>query len=497
MATSEVLRVNDNDQECEHVDILEKAARALREAPVPDGPSSAALNEVLTVVREAVDTSPRTGRLGSSWYRLGNYVIHPSRTAGWRAAVLASAACTLIALTVLIVFSAQRGAFAAGLDHMRKARSIVCHVRKTTRIQMQPDLTGEVSTIDSSAAKAISNAVLALTEEEKLYVSTEHGVRINKFEDGALVRTIYLRPGQPTLILDPVERAYYVAHAHEGGMPEAYSETSSLDPISRMDMTLIYHPYEPHRLIDGLRNMRGDADRMLGRKTIDGRDAIGYEIAGERVGFGPPWTDYAEENRAELWLDAATDVPLRLAFSYVQRIAPTPQTPTAVVQHVSAVYDGFEWDTPRPAEWFNVAIPSDFTSRDEMPPEQTDMPGEAAFLKSLEFFRESTGRYPSTLDLNGMKNEIVTLAVAMYGERVAANGGRDVGPEAPIVVPLAKLKGLTRYAYLMIADQDPEYFGDAVTPMDADEVLMRWNLDSEHRRVIYGDLRIETVPRRD
>ena len=40
---------------------------------------------------------------------------------------------------------------------------------------------------------------------------------------------------------------------------------------------------------------------------------------------------------------------------------------------------------------------------------------------------------------------------------------------------------------------EPEYFGDVVTPDDADEVLLRWRLDDGQMRVIYGDLSAETV----
>ena len=277
-------------------------------------------------------------------------------------------------------------------------------------------------------------------------------------------------------------------------MPQALPERSGQDPVSRMDFMLIYHPYEPHRLIEGLRNMTEGADRMLGRDTIDGRDVIGYEIAGKKVGFGPPWTDYADENRAELWLDAETDVPVRLAFSYVQRIAATRETPMAAEQVVSTVYDEFEWDTPLSADWFAVVIPSDFTLRAEVPPEQAAMPDESALLKSLEFFRETAARYPSSLDLNGIKNELVTLAVAIHARQIAAKVGRDADAEIRVVVPLSKLKGLTLYSYLKMADHQPEYFGDRVTPADTDKVLMRWNVDSELMRVIYGDLRVETLP---
>ena len=41
--------------------------------------------------------------------------------------------------------------------------------------------------------------------------------------------------------------------------------------------------------------------------------------------------------------------------------------------------------------------------------------------------------------------------------------------------------------------RDVAYYGDRVTPRDFDRVLLRWRLDDGDYRVIYGDLRVETV----
>ncbi len=49
------------------------------------------------------------------------------------------------------------------------------------------------------------------------------------------------------------------------------------------------------------------------------------------------------------------------------------------------------------------------------------------------------------------------------------------------------------YRKLLLEDREPEYFGSTVKPGDGSAVLMRWKLDDEYIRVIYGDLRVETV----
>jgi hypothetical protein len=52
---------------------------------------------------------------------------------------------------------------------------------------------------------------------------------------------------------------------------------------------------------------------------------------------------------------------------------------------------------------------------------------------------------------------------------------------------------LSFYQQLLEENREPEYFGATVQPGDSDAVLMRWKLDDGSFRVIYGDLRAETV----
>ena len=49
------------------------------------------------------------------------------------------------------------------------------------------------------------------------------------------------------------------------------------------------------------------------------------------------------------------------------------------------------------------------------------------------------------------------------------------------------------YATLVQDQKDPAYHGDVVAPGDAEHVLVRWKVSDSEYRVIYGDLRAETV----
>ena len=49
------------------------------------------------------------------------------------------------------------------------------------------------------------------------------------------------------------------------------------------------------------------------------------------------------------------------------------------------------------------------------------------------------------------------------------------------------------YVGLLEEKKDPAYYGNSVTPKDADKVLLRWKLPDSEYRVIYGDLHAETI----
>ncbi len=54
--------------------------------------------------------------------------------------------------------------------------------------------------------------------------------------------------------------------------------------------------------------------------------------------------------------------------------------------------------------------------------------------------------------------------------------------------------GAANFYMLLVTDQkDPAYYGDRVAPGDPNQVLMRWKISDKDYRVIFGDLKAETV----
>ncbi len=66
-------------------------------------------------------------------------------------------------------------------------------------------------------------------------------------------------------------------------------------------------------------------------------------------------------------------------------------------------------------------------------------------------------------------------------------GGSDT--EKDNVLTAAK----ARYAYLIQTGKDAVYYGDTADPRDSNAVLVQWKLSDNEYKVVFGDLREETV----
>ena len=88
----------------------------------------------------------------------------------------------------------------------------------------------------------------------------------------------------------------------------------------------------PDEFIRALQKLSAEADHELGSTTIDGSDALGYEIGGRTLGLG-----IDPDARSELWVDSRTSLPVR----YVAEVPGFEAGKTFTL-----VYDRFEWDTP-------------------------------------------------------------------------------------------------------------------------------------------------------
>ena len=373
--------------------------------------------------------------------RLGDILMSMNKTTGRRAAALLVPAACILIVAMIFLFPKQN-AFAAALEQMRLAETIVCRFQAFIDHAEQP------------------------AQDGMLYMDGKRGMRF-EMAMGDDITTVIQQPGGPLITIQPATQMVLRAHGAENLRDEPLKSA-------------------PDEFIGKFIKLTGKADRLLGRSELDGCNVEGFEISGEKLGL-----DFAaagaEENRpdrprsaARLWVDLSTNLPVRME---IECALPAP------AEHILTVYDAFKWNEPLQAGLFEPSIPDDYRTFDvNIPPRS-----EQTLLEGLKLYAELVGRYPTSLNPASVAAE---MAFAM-----AMNGPSEATSEDPTNAVAAAVNqdfitasvGCTFVRKLEADGHAPEYFGATVSPADTEEVLLRWRLDDGQMRVIYGDLRAETI----
>lgn len=412
---------------------------------------------------------------------------------GRAVAALLPAASILIVAIVYFMPSDQE-VLASALSRLREAESIVCQVTMTMKASFQA--VDETQELD--VAELNDRPDLTYVRREHLYINPAYGLKREAFSDDTLVSTTYARPDGSTVVLNHAERTYDSFDSEsEPAMPEAISDAlrELLAERPLPEFHLIGLSSSPDRLIKSLQNLTLDADRELGRRMIDGREAIGFEISGEKVGFGPPFFENTEDIHVEVWVDAESAAPARLVLHFTWTLSQISDIPIVPTYDVEAVYDQFELDVPLAAEIFEPVIPDDYKPGSFTQQQRSVLAEEADMIEALRVFAENAGRYPESLQLMDLTYEVSYLMGSLQAQRlVAKREGKDVGDLPDIQVIGQELQGLIYFAMLETSGRKPEYAGESVKPGDEESVLLRWVLEDGRERVVYGDLQVETIP---
>lgn len=376
------------------------------------------------------------------WRRLGGYLMSfKNNTAGRRAAViLAPAACIVIAVAAFMSVG-QQSAFAAAIEHLRQAKIIICELNMPTG----PEISGT-----------------QINVEGKMYVSAEYGSFVELHLGGMPLTRQYTPLEGPTLIISPATKSYFEIDisklAPEGGAKTARTPAAWINKIKAL---------ETKAHID------------LGHDIIDGIDVVGFEVDGAALGFGGASSQGVNPASMRIWVDEATERPVRIEIN----VPPDSGKPLTIL------LDKFEWHADVDPSIFEPVIPEGFIELDL----QLPRPSEKTLLLALEEIKSLTGgRYTKTLQAVYAIAELTEMRGKDPAEPLA-----DDDRQAMAQLALDLASGCQYYMQLVQKGCEPEYFGETVTADDADEVLLRWRLDDGSFRVIYGDLRVETVTASD
>jgi outer membrane lipoprotein-sorting protein len=258
-----------------------------------------------------------------------------------------------------------------------------------------------------------------------------------------------------------------ILHADKPGLVINYRE----ETYSREDP--IHGKKSPLLLLDQLARYRGQADRELGGKEIEGRKARGFEIAVAKV------DPDAGEGTLQVWVDPGTKRPLRVVLEL--------DMAQSVEQTRRMQLDEFRWDEPS-EKWLDVKPPDRFADRTPNAPDVEKQTKE--IVRALKTYAHCCGgKYP----------QVRTI----YGDVVQADLRRHLGVSSPPTKEdlenggydrvMAANNGFAWMTTLQRHNSSCAYYGKTVGPQDKEKVLFRWKLLTGEYRVIYGDLRAETV----
>ncbi|MCP4250722.1 MAG: hypothetical protein GY778_27090 [bacterium] len=386
------------------------------------------------------DTVPHRNGTGGAlrvWNRLGDYVMSLNTSTGRRAlAVLVPAACLLFIVGWFVV-GGEQSAFATAIDRLKQAKTITCRI---------------------SMPKGFEMHGMQIQAEGTLHMSDEHGSRVDMTMNGMPLTQQFTKLDGMTTSIQPLTKTYMEFDISQLGFMEVSEQT-------------------PDAFVRALFSLTDEAATELGSEVIDEREAVGYRIPGEKLGFALPNSPDGDETYAELWVDLESRLPARFLIHMPIAVQDTSLT---------MVYDEFEWDQPLEPDLFDPAIPEDYTKLEA----QLVKPTEEALMNTLQRIRSLTdGRYPPALDS-------VSVLAALH-PMITAQGRAELdelGQAGIMQLGLEVAGGAMYYMKLVRDGRDPEYFGETVTADDADQVLLRWSLDDGQIRVIYGDLEVETLP---
>lgn len=221
----------------------------------------------------------------------------------------------------------------------------------------------------------------------------------------------------------------------------------------------------------------------LGRSRLDGVEVEGFGTTDPRyaVDMGAKQVD------VKIWVDLKTELPVRSEEDLVLPGLRIRQT----------IYD-YRWDVPAAPADFEPVIPPDYKPRAGFVTKWPPLTEETA-IQGLKQGLELLGKYPETTDFPGHGSsswpKLVTLDTpAALRLKEEVKGLTEDEKANRLVEALMPMRCFTAfYAGLRFDKKDPAYYGETVTPKDADKVLLRWRLSDSEYRVIFGDLHAETV----
>jgi outer membrane lipoprotein-sorting protein len=289
-------------------------------------------------------------------------------------------------------------------------------------------------------------------------ISRDHGMKMTTEtidpNNGTTRRESYVLLQKKTVVTIEPHKKSYQRYTLNDTMLESFREQSS-DPRSMIKKILICE-YS-----------------SLGQSVIDGISVEGFQTTDPAYSRASAFG----QTDVKVWVDVKTRLPVRSETLGINEIDGEV--------HTHRVLDNFQWNVPVDAAKFEPNIPDDYTTRSG----DITVPAfnEETAIKGFTVLADLAREYPDNLGGKTFFKELEALFAPMRDRKRSEKYTKL----ADITMPIAGL--LSFYQTLVQGKKDPAYYGEFVTPKDADLVLMRWKVSDSEYRVIFGDRHAETV----
>jgi hypothetical protein len=261
-------------------------------------------------------------------------------------------------------------------------------------------------------------------------------LRLDSTLDGKPQARLILPHGKPAVLIDYPTKEYNSIERKPAGKEEVI--------LQLINTLAAYTPGEK---------------KPAGTDDIDGLKAPRFDLV------------IADADKREwhyrVWAHPTTKRPVRVEFALL------PGKELTAKDVLAVRLERFEWDV-KTGGLFDTKPPAGYKRVVVKPAEATEKMTKM-IVASLKAYRELAGGYPKGEPFDGPK-------VAGELEKLAK---KKLDPET--------LQGFVLIGVLESLGKEAVYRGKTVGPGDKDKVLFRWKLDDGRYRVIFGDLKAETL----
>ena len=277
-------------------------------------------------------------------------------------------------------------------------------------------------------------------------VFSDAGFSTTVYQDGRNVESMYVDYTGKTVVhvIPPLERAVSMKLGE--------------------DLLKVYVEKDPRQFFMHAREVEHED---LGSRIIDGKKLVGIRTKGANL-----VPELLEEAEFDVWADPGTKWPVMIEVR-------GGSADGTLTKHVR--FDDFEWNLSFTQDDFRPHIPDDYELISGLEMEAT----EEHAIKGLRAYARVTGKYPNTLAYTQAAMEMWQLI------------GREV-LSSEVLPVVHQIRAACEFQGKLARDGlDVLYLGDRVKPGDTDRVLLRWKTSGNRYRVLFGDLRAETVEAED